>query len=101
MSSIFLNEGNRHLTIAASHAEYALEELKSTTFTSIANVTWNATYLAAQGLSALDNESVSINAAHIRPSDSSSPFNITVNVSWKDHLARSRNVTVATVITEP
>lgn len=95
ISCIFLNETNRNTTIATSHAQFAMEEIKNTTFTSIAGATWNSATIQTKGLVPLNSETIVINVAGINLLD------ITVTVNWKDRGTRDRTMSLETLISEP
>jgi prepilin-type N-terminal cleavage/methylation domain-containing protein len=91
----FLNEANRNKTIAVSHAQFALEEVKNTLFTDIASATWNSATIVSKGLVPLNNESINIVVTGTKPKD------VRVTVNWRDRRLRNRNVSFETLITEP
>jgi len=95
INSIFLNESNRNRSIAISHAQYALEELKNLPFGSINSTTWDSTTLTSKGLNPLSNESLVITVTGTKLLD------IAVTVNWRDHGLRSRSVSLNTLIAEP
>ncbi|MBI4308864.1 MAG: hypothetical protein HY591_00880 [Candidatus Omnitrophica bacterium] len=98
VNSIALNEASRNLTTAVSHANYVLENIRNTTFASIAtNVSsgtwdWNASTITSQGLTALNNESTAVT------SSGTNPLDVTVAVSWNDLNGRNRSRVVKTSI---
>jgi Tfp pilus assembly protein PilV len=91
----FLNEANRNKTIAVTHAQYALEEIKNTNFSSIADATWNSPTIVSKGLVPLNNESINIVVTGVEPKD------VQVTVNWRDRRLRNRSVSFETLITEP
>ena len=91
-----LNETNRNTTVAVTHAQYALEEIKNTAFGSIANSTWSSTTIRdSKGLVPLHNESINIVVSGTGPKD------VRVTVNWRDRRLRIRNASFETLITEP
>lgn len=97
INCIILNESSRNLTVAVSHAEFALEEIKGQDFSSIASSTWNTSTIASRGLIPLGSESLAITVAGA----GTNPKNITANVTWKDRAVRDRSLTLETLFTEP
>jgi prepilin-type N-terminal cleavage/methylation domain-containing protein len=91
----FLNEANRNKTIAVSHAQFTLEEVKNTVFTSIASANWNSVTIASKGLTPLNNESINIAVTGTAPKD------VLVTVNWRDRRQRNRSASFSTLITEP
>jgi len=101
----FLNTANRNLTVAIAHAQFAMEEIKNTTFASIGTnyngICWNATDIQNKGLIPLDTESICFSIT------GSDPLNVWAGVTWKDRGVRDRNaqtgtgVVLQTYITEP
>ena len=96
---ILLNESNRHLAVATSHAQFAMEEIKSTSFGSTApnynGVCWNNATIQSKGLSPLSNETVCITVTGITLLD------VKVKASWRDRGGRDRNTTLETLTAEP
>lgn len=103
INCMLLNESNRNLTIAASHAQYILEEIRSTNFdqieTKINNSDWdlNETEIktAPYNLTALDSEAIDTNV--IQTGD---PLGISVTVNWSDRGQRQRSTELQTFITD-
>jgi len=95
INCIFLNTSNSNLSIATAHAQYALEEIKSTNFTSIASQTWNNATITAKGLTPLNSESIAINVT------GTAVLDVTVTVSWRDRGIRSRSYALETLMAEP
>lgn len=104
VSCLFLNEANRNLTVATSHAQYIMEEIKDaadTDFTQlesrINNGDWdlNASQIQAApyNLTALSNESIDTNA------QSGDPLGISVIVQWNDRGQKPRSTELDTLIT--
>jgi len=99
LNCMVLNDANRNLTLATSHAEYVMEEIKNTAFTSIKSKIdngdwdWNTTTIGSKGLTALNNESIDTNAT------STDPLDVTVTVIWKDRNARDRNIGLHSLFT--
>jgi prepilin-type N-terminal cleavage/methylation domain-containing protein len=95
INCVFLNESSRNLTIAISHAEFALEETKAQDFYSIASSTWNTSTIVSKGLNPLNSELLVITAPAGNPKD------ITVTVTWKDRAVRDRRLDLETLLTQP
>lgn len=98
MNCIFMNTASRNTTIATSHAQYALEEIRNTPFASIPGTwngaTWDSTVVQSKGLSALDSEIINIGAT------STDPIQVTVTVNWDDDGVRARSITLETLIAD-
>jgi len=92
-----LNEANRNLSIAASHAQYVMESIKYTPFadieSDITSGTWNltATQINASGLIALRNETIATISTGTRP------LQVTVTSTWKDRTERGRTFSLTTI----
>jgi prepilin-type N-terminal cleavage/methylation domain-containing protein len=95
INCIILNESSRNLTVAVSHAEFALEEIKHQDFSSIASSTWDTSTIVSKGLIPLNSESLVITATGM------SPKNINATVNWRDRAVRNRSATLKTLLTEP
>lgn len=92
---MFLNETNRNLTTASSHAQFAMEEVKSTSFKSISSANWNSALITAKGLTPLNNETIIISAS------GTDPIYVAVTVNWIERNSRNRSVVLETLISEP
>jgi len=95
INCIFLNTSNSNQSIAVAHAQYALEEMKSTNFTSIVSQNWNSAIITAKGLAPLSLESIAINVT------GAGVLDVAVTVSWKDRGIRDRSYALETLIAEP
>ena len=95
INCIFLNTSNSNQSIATSHAQYALEEIKSNNFTSIASQTWSNAIIISKGLAPLSSESIAINVTGTNVLD------VAVTVSWRDRGIRNRSYALETLMTEP
>jgi prepilin-type N-terminal cleavage/methylation domain-containing protein len=91
---MILNEGNRNLAIALSHAQHAMEDVKNSDFATIVSKTWNQTDITNQGLAPLTNERVVFNV-------SGDPKTVVVTVNWMERANRSRSTSLTTLVTEP
>jgi len=98
---VLLNESNRNLTQATSHAQYVLEDIRNTNFyeigTKIDNGDWDwvEADIVAVGLVALKNEVIDTN--HGVAID---PLEVTVIVTWNDQSQRQRQTQLITLITK-
>jgi len=96
-----LNEANRNLTIALTHAEYVLEEIKNTNFESIktkienGDWDWDSSEIASQGLIPLNNENIDTAVT------GTTLLDIEVTVTWKDRGLRNRSTSLETLIAQP
>ncbi len=94
ISCLTISENNRNLVTAVSHAQFAIEELKNTSYANIVSAAWNSSDISSRGLNALNGETIVIAAG-------GNPRNIQVTVNWQDRGMRPRNVTLSTKIAEP
>lgn len=98
INCIFMNSGSRNVTIATSHAQYVLEDIRNTPFANIyADITggvwdWTVSTISAKGLTPLDNEVIDTS------STGASPLDVTVTITWDDEGLRSRSLTVQTLM---
>lgn len=107
---IILNESNRNLTIASTHAQYVMEILKNEYFLiSIKNKinNWDPNTLVGSELIGLNNESISVccydsatnSCFGVCPSQD--VMRVLVTVNWKDRGLRDREVSLETLFVEP
>jgi len=100
---ILLNEYNRSLTIATSHAQYVLEEIKNQNFSTIesginsGNWDWDAGKITTKGLSALDAETIDTNET----GTTSDLLDIVITVDWQGRGGRANSMTLETLMVEP
>lgn len=112
ITCIFLNRSNRNFTIATTHAEQVLEEIKNLDFYSIVNNynnTWNSAAIPGKwpsliANSLLDNESIVISSAYVLPG--TSLLDIKVTVVWIDRrvtttTSNTRSIDLETLIARP
>ncbi len=101
LNCIVLNDANRNLTVATTHAQYIMEQIKGTDFaqleTNINNGNWDLNTSQIQSapynLTALSNESINTNVTQ-----SGNPLGISVVVQWNDRGGRPRSVGLNTLI---
>ena len=97
-NNVALDEASRNLSSAVSHAEFVLEDIRNTSFGSVAgNITsgnwnWNTSTVTTKGLTALNSESIAA------ASSGTNPLDITVTVTWNDVHGRSRSRVIKTTI---
>lgn len=99
MNCMNSNEASRNLSTAVTHAEYVLEDIRNTNFSSIATNISNGTFnyanaaaVTAAGLQALKSETITAQYS------GSNPLNVTVTVSWQDHGGRTRTKSLQTLV---
>jgi len=103
ISCMLLNEANRNSTVAITHAQYIMEEIRSTPFSSIQAMagsgTWDldATELAASpyNLTTLDAEEIDTTVTSV-----GNLLGVVVDVSWEDRRGRDRSEQLATRIAD-
>jgi len=104
INCLALNDSNRNLTVAATHAQYIMEQIKDACeqdFTqveaNINNGNWDLNgsqiQTAPYNLPALNNETINTNVTH-----SGNPLGLSVVVSWTDATGRSRSTQLDTLI---
>lgn len=104
LNCLILNEANRNLTMATSHAQYIMEKIKDaadTDFTQlesrINNGDWDLNtsqiQAAPYNLTALSNESINTNVTQ-----GGNPLGISLIVQWNDRGQRPRNARLDTLI---
>ena len=97
----FLNESNRNLTLAVSHAQYIMEDIKNTYFseikTRIDGGDWDLATadIIAEGLTVLANES--IDTSH---GSDDNPLEVVVTVQWQNRRQRQSQTEIRTLITK-
>ena len=97
-NNVALDEASRNLSSAVSHAEFVMEDIRNASFGSVAgNITsgnwnWDTSTVTAQGLTALNSESIAAT------SSGTNPLDITVTVTWNDLNGRSRSRVLKTTI---
>jgi prepilin-type N-terminal cleavage/methylation domain-containing protein len=106
ISCFFLNEMNRNLSLATTHGEFVLEEVKNTNFSTVKNCVginstacwdWGISKIRNETSTSLPNESVDTTVTeHL-----SNLLDVAVVVSWKDRGIRDRNVILETLIAQP
>lgn len=103
VNCIILNESSRNLTRATAHAQYVMEDIKNSDFSSlesnIGNATWDwdAAAIASRGLNALEDEVIDVNEAGI----DADLLNVVVNITWQDRGVRTQTISLETLIVEP
>ena len=104
VNCIFLNESNRNRTVAMTHTQLAMEEVKNTLFSSVVGtyngVCWYALAgtLDDYGLTPLSNEQICFTAAAVTADE----LQVTVTTSWSERSnLLNRSMVLETLITEP
>ncbi len=98
INSMLLNETDRNNCVAVEHAQYVLEEIKSSTASAVAseinsgNWDWNTNQIESEGLTPLREEAIDTSVS------GTDFLTITVSVSWDDRLGRERSTNVQTYI---
>jgi len=100
---LLLNEYNRELTRAISHAQYIMEGIKNQDFSNLENNVnagvwdWTDSDIENQGLIALTSEAIDTNEV----GSDSSLLDVVVTVNWMSRGNRPRSIILETLITEP
>ena len=98
VNNVVLDEASRNLSSAVSHAEFVLEDIRNTSFGSVAgNITsgnwnWNTSTVTTKGLTALNSEAIATT------SSGTNPLDITVTVTWNDVHGRNRSCVIKTTM---
>ena len=108
VTCIFLNEGSRNLGVATGHAQFILEDIKNTNFTSLKTGAinsntywdWNSAAITSKGLAALNTESINTHGAWA-DEIAKDRLEVIVTVTWKDRGLRDRSVYLETLVTQP
>ncbi len=103
VNCMLLNEANRNSTVAITHAQYVMEEIRSTSFTSIQaianNGTWdlNAIELAASpyNLAVLNVEIIDTTVTSV-----GNLLDVAIDISWEDRRGRVRSDQLRTQIAD-
>lgn len=106
INCLLLNEANRNLSAATTHAQYIMEQIKDaaeTDFTPLAaninsgNWDLNASQIGSSpyNLTALSNENIDTAV-----SQSGNPLGVSVTVQWDDRPGRSRSTQLDTLIAD-
>ena len=99
ISCAFLNDANRNLMIATSHAQFAMEEVKTNIFAGISpnynGLCWDSAAVTGKGLSPLANETLCFRVT------GTDELDVTVTANWLDLRSRARSTALETVISEP
>jgi prepilin-type N-terminal cleavage/methylation domain-containing protein len=93
-----LNELSRDCSIATTHAEYILEDIRNEGFDAAQgngdNWTWDTDTIVTALGAALKNEEITTNIS------STEPLTITVNVTWQDRRARGHSLVMNTMLSD-
>lgn len=95
---VVLGEASRNSSVAASHVQFILEDIKHTDFANISsNISagtwdWDSADLTSEGLTPLNNETITTTAT------GSNLLNIIVTVAWRDTQQRDRSMAIETLI---
>lgn len=101
LNCLVLNEANRNLTVATSHAQYIMEQIKDTDFsdaeTRINTGDWDLDTSEIQSspynFTALNGEAIDASVTQ-----SGNPLGVSVTVQWNERGQRSRSATLETLI---
>jgi len=91
VNCLFLNESSRNTTLAISHAQYIMENIKNSDFATleaaILNENWNwyVEDITSHNLVSLPNESIITNVFQ-----SPDPLGVSVRVEWSDRTGRNQ-----------
>ena len=96
-----LNSANRNLTVAITHAQYVMEELRNADFSGLESSIdaggwdWDDAAIETEGLVALKNEAIDASVTQ-----SGDPLGVSVRVDWQDRNGRNRFTQLETLMTE-
>jgi len=110
--NIILNKSNRNLTVAISHAQRVMEDIKGENFDNItANINgggaagwdWDDDDITANGLNPLLNENTNTDClvGGVPAPCTGNLLDIQITVSWEDVPGRVRNITLETLVGRP
>ncbi|MFH1771594.1 MAG: hypothetical protein ABH872_02150 [Candidatus Omnitrophota bacterium] len=101
ITSALLNASSRGLTVAMTHAQYIMEEVKNTNFsqikTDINNNVWDlgVSDIESRGLSPLNSETIDTEVT------GTALLDITVTVNWQERSGRNMSTAIETLIAQP
>ena len=96
INSVTLNESSRNLTVAVSHAQFVMEDIKASSFGNLTfNISsgvwnWDVSKVAAKRLAPLKNENI------ITTMSGQTLLTVTVSVSWQEAAGRLRSISLST-----
>ncbi len=105
---VMLNQLNRERTLAMTHAEYVLEEIKNESFTNLesringvspytAGWDWNTATISSEGLAPLNDETIDTNEVGTNPD----LLDIVASVSWTNRRGTNQTISLETLMAEP
>jgi Tfp pilus assembly protein PilV len=98
INAVALNEASRNLTVAVSHAQYVLEDIKSSSFATLSSSitegfwNWDVPKVTARKLTPLKNEVVTTTVS------GKELLTVTVTVTWQEAATRARSITLSTLV---
>ncbi len=103
INCMLLNQANRNSTVAITHAQYIMEEVRGTDFASIQGLVEGGQWdldsgelgAAPYNLAVLDNEAVDTTVTVV-----GNMLEVSVAVSWQDRLGRNRSEQLLTRIAD-
>ena len=102
INCLFLNEINRNLTVAMTHTQYIMEDIRDSDFTNLESSIetteswdWNEADIVSHNLVALSNESIDTDVFQ-----SGNPLGVSVRIDWTDRRGRPRFSELQTLITD-
>ena len=99
VNSLALNESSRTLTVAVSHAQYIMEDIRNAAFSTLPGHidggiwNWDAEKISAAGLEPLPAEQITTTRV------GTELLTVTVTVLWGDRSGRSRSFVLMTHVT--
>lgn len=108
---LFLNEGNRNLTTAITHAQFIMEEIREAATTDFLNLEnrinpptseWNLSTdaeFSARNLTRLNSETIVTSFVANPPPPPRNPLEVVVTVFWRDRGLRDRQLELRTLFT--
>ncbi len=97
-NSVVLNEDSRNTTLALSHIQFVLEDIRNTPYAmdlariKIGDWAWDQAKISGHGLTPLHEERITVEAL------GTDPLTVTVIATWKNTYRRARTLAISTIM---